>query len=205
VPATPFSDYVFDFDGTLVQSRAAKRRAFFDIFDPLHAPAIEAVLSADPDGSRHAVIPAMIDEVAKRGLPPMDKDAAALADRYAEVAAARVAAAPEMPGASTLLSALAARSRVYIASTTPHEELLRHVSARGWSQIVTAAFGYPHRKAAVVANCLARDGLAPRALLVVGDGVSDAEAAAQNGCPFHRIATPTDLAAVADLDMNVHV
>ncbi len=52
--------FVFDFDGTLVDSAAAKRQAFYDLFPSDCAAAVTAVLQRDPDGSRHALIPEMI-------------------------------------------------------------------------------------------------------------------------------------------------
>jgi phosphoglycolate phosphatase-like HAD superfamily hydrolase len=196
VPDTLFRAYVFDFDGTLVQSSAAKRDAFFDIFDATHAPAIEAVLSADPDGSRHVVVPAMVQKIEALGLAPVEGSVADLVARYASVASTRVASAPEMPGATALLEALSRSAIVYVASTTPHEELRRQLTARGWMQFLADAYGHPHAKPAVVAGILAQHHLKPSQLLVVGDGVSDAEAAAANGCNFHRIVAPRDLAAV---------
>ena len=63
--STPFEVYVFDFDGTLVQSAAVKRQAFFEVFPVGCATAVAKVLERDPDGSRHEVIPAMIADLDK--------------------------------------------------------------------------------------------------------------------------------------------
>ncbi len=186
--STRFDVVVFDFDGTLVQSAAAKRRAFFEIFPPASADAVEAVLNRNPDGSRHDVIPAMIEE---SGLAEFN--APSLIGDYGRHAAAAVEDAPEMPGASELLRRVSAQSAVYVASATPHDELLAQLSRRGWLSLLAGAYGYPHRKDAVVATLLKRHSIDRSRLLVVGDGISDREAAERNGCPFHEITGPQSL------------
>jgi phosphoglycolate phosphatase-like HAD superfamily hydrolase len=205
VPDTPFDVIVFDFDGTLVQSAAAKRQAFFDVFPRACAPAVEAVLLADPDGSRYRVIPRMLEEIDHRGLPRPGLDATELVDAYTARAAACVNAAPEMPGASVVLNKLARVTTVYVSSSTPHEQLLRFVSNRGWAAGIAGVFGFPHDKTVTVAALLRKHGIPGCRLLVVGDGSSDATAAADNGCVFHRIETPEDLMMIPALRDDCHV
>jgi phosphoglycolate phosphatase-like HAD superfamily hydrolase len=205
VPGTTFDVFVFDFDGTLVQSAAAKRKAFFELFRPDHAPAVETVLAADPDASRFAVIPMIYAEIARRGLPAPGADAAGLIEAYARKADAAVAAAPEVPGAGALLERLSGIGAVYVVSMTPHDHLLAHLKQRTWARYITAAFGYPNRKVVTVASLLAEHGIAPARLLVVGDGPSDEEAAASNGCCFHRIVRMADLLEVPTSTQVVNV
>lgn len=205
MPSTRPEIFVFDFDGTLVQSAAAKRQAFFDIFEPAQAPAVAAVLAADPDGSRFAVVPKMIVEIERLNLPQPAADAPALVRAYGERADALVAAAPEVPGATALLREIAAMAPLYVASATPQEQLAGHLKQRGWIAYVREAFGYPQKKGDVLAALIARHRIAPGAVLVVGDGISDAEAAEGNGCQFHRIRTPADLMGVRDYMAVAHV
>jgi phosphoglycolate phosphatase-like HAD superfamily hydrolase len=58
----PFDLFIFDFDGTLVDSAEIKRTAFFDLFrgDVAAQDVVRAVLSEDPEGSREQVIRAML-------------------------------------------------------------------------------------------------------------------------------------------------
>ena len=171
-----------------MQSAAAKRQAFFEIFPPASAPAVESVLNRNPDGSRHDVIPAMIEESRLAKF-----DAASLIGDYGRHASAAVEVAPEMPGATELLRRLSTQATIYVASATPHDELLAQLTKRGWLSLLAGAYGYPHRKHNVVAALLERHAIEPFRLLVVGDGISDREAAERNGCPFHEITGPQSL------------
>lgn len=184
--ATRFDLVVFDYDGTLVQSAEAKRRAFFEIFPERCAPAVEAVLTRDPDGSRHVVIPAMVEEAAARGLDVTGLTSQALVAAFARQVAVSVASAPEVPGAIEALELASRRAAAYIFSMTPHDELLAQIERRGWSGKVRQAWGFPSRKGEVLAMLMARHACAPERAIVVGDGVSDAEAARMNGCEFLR-------------------
>jgi phosphoglycolate phosphatase-like HAD superfamily hydrolase len=205
VTSTPFDVYVFDFDGTLVDSAAAKRQAFFDIFPPDCAASVAAVLERDPDGSRHHVIPAMIAEAKARGVPCAPALVVdTLVAAYGEAAGRAVRAAPEMPDAGAALRRAAERATCYVASMTPQDDIVELVSARGWNRLVREAFGFPHAKADVVATLLGRHRTKAHRLIVVGDGVSDADAAAAHGCAFHRIRTATDLATIPGLEVKLH-
>lgn len=202
MPATRFDVYVFDFDGTLVDSAAAKRRAFFDVFPADCESAVASVLARDPDGSRHTVIPAMIAEA---GNAALTLDAPALIEAYGVRARELVRNAEPIPGAQRVLASAASKASVYIASMTPQEELQDQLAARGWTPFVNEAFGFPQRKPEAVALLLARHAIAPARLLVIGDGISDREAAGQNGCAFHAITGPQSLLCIPGLGEDDHV
>ena len=192
---------MFDFDGTLVDTAAAKRRAFFDVFpgDPRHAAVVDAVLTADPDGSRHAVIPRMANAIAAHGLPLDGFTADERIARYGRLVAQAVSAAPEVHGATALLAAAHRAMEAHVASATPLEPLRAEIGRRGWAAHLHGVHGWPARKDEVVRMLMRTGGHSPAATLVVGDGVSDEAAARANGAVFHRIAAPADLAPVAAL------
>lgn len=181
---TPFDVVVFDFDGTLVQSADVKRLAFFKIFPGEYASAVSAVLERDPEGSRTRVIPAMIVEAKKNGLPTGALRVDDLIEAYAGRVAAGVAEAPEVPGATEALKLVSEQANVYVASTTPHSELLRHLERRDWTKWVREAYGFPAKKPDVVKSLLDRHHCPPPRLLVVGDGETDEVAARSNKCAF---------------------
>ncbi|MDP1700138.1 MAG: HAD hydrolase-like protein [Aestuariivirga sp.] len=201
---THFDVIVFDFDGTLVQSAGAKRQAFFDVFPADLAPAVATVLDRDPDGPRQRVIPEMIIEAARIGLPAQTIVADAMIGAYGAAAAAAVDAAPEMPGASNLLKRLSGAVPLYVFSITPHEQLTLLLARRAWLSLFTGIYGYPHNKVQTITNLLTHHGVRPSRLLVVGDGENDAVAAARNGCQFHRISKPEDLLALPGTELHQH-
>ena len=195
VTSTRFDAVIFDFDGTLVASAPAKRQAFFDIFPAEGAAAVAAVLAEDPDGSRHRVIPRMVALMQAQGigLPPGDYVA-----RYGEVSEQAVAQAPELPQASDRLARLAPLMELHVCSNTPEDTVRRHVAARGWSQNFRGVDGYPTTKRDRIAAVIAALGCPASRVAMVGDGISDAEAAEVNGCAFLAIRAPEDLARACD-------
>lgn len=185
---------IFDFDGTLVASAPAKRQAFFDIFPAAAAPAVAAVLAEDPDGSRHRVIPRMIEGARELGVTIPEAD---YVTRYGQVSEQAVAVAPELPGATSLLQRLSSAVELHVCSNTPKDTVRRHVAARGWNAFLTSIEGYPTVKRERIAAVIAARKLDPARVAMVGDGISDEEAAQANACAFFRIAAPEDLMRAA--------
>jgi phosphoglycolate phosphatase-like HAD superfamily hydrolase len=200
-----FEVVVFDFDGTLVDSAAAKYQAFFQLFPdtPEHRAVVAGVLNEDPDGSRYQVIPRMIERMRARGLAlPGGQAAEQRVAAYAALVERAVGSAPEVPGASEVLRQLRGRCAIYISSQTPEVAVRGLVEARGWAGLVAGVFGYPRDKAATVAALLGQHGIGGGQLAVVGDGTSDEEAARSNGCVFFPIRQPGDLARVGQQLVN---
>jgi phosphoglycolate phosphatase-like HAD superfamily hydrolase len=191
-----FEAIVFDFDGTLVDSAGVKYDSFFKLFPATeaHHAIVREVLADDPDGSRHAVIPRMVEAMRKRGLNVPGDNAVA---RYGAIVESGVSAANECSGASGLLAGLHGQAKLYIASNTPQEAVRHQAELRGWSRYFNDIFGYPARKADVVRELLQTNGIKPHRLVVIGDGISDEEAARFNDCVFIKISVPADLANVA--------
>lgn len=195
----PFDAAIFDFDGTLVDSAKPKRDAFFAIFPdtPLHRAIVSGVLEEDPDGSRHRVLPLMVGRMQAAGL---DRDRALvvsdLVANYGSVSEAAVKQAPELPGASALLAALSPRMQLHLCSNTPRKTVRAQVEARGWASYFATVEGHPAVKAEKVESVVRNGGFEPQRVVVIGDGISDQDAARANGCRFIAIKGPAHLAGV---------
>ena len=195
-----FDVIVFDFDGTLVQSAEAKREAFYRLF-PDEAPYREVVadvLRSDPDGSRHVVIPRMIETMTERGLalPATHGDTDRIG-AYAQAVYAAQSGAAECDGASEILHHLHACAAIYISSNTPEVDLATLLEKRGWTRFVSGWFGHPRDKSTTLSALIARHGGDPSRVAVVGDSSSDEHAAAAHGCPFFRVGGPVTLRHIA--------
>ncbi len=199
----------FDFDGTLVDSAPAKRQAFFELFPASedYARVVRDTLDSDPDGSRYHVIPRMAGVMRDVGLAaPGARDTDGLIRRYGEFALDAVSRAPEIPGATRLLEGLRERDMtLYLCSNTPQDAIESLVQARGWGKVFDEIAGYPTRKSDFVRRNMMRNGTPPSRAAFVGDGISDQQAAEENGIEFLRVAYGAGLEMIADeLLVNVH-
>ncbi|WP_457940339.1 hypothetical protein [Mesorhizobium sp. 10J20-29] len=98
-----FDVLVFDFDDTLVQLARVKLQAFSEIFPPGCETAVASVLSRDPDGSRYAVIPAMLAATAANDIDTSGITAEGLIKAYAARVAAGMSDAGDVPEAAGAL------------------------------------------------------------------------------------------------------
>lgn len=193
----------FDFDGTLVDSVDAKRRAFFDLFPRTerYAEIVEKVLRDDPDSSRYIVIPRIVE--AMEGLEvdrPITFDPQLLIEQYGEAVLREVRSAPELPGATSLLESLRlAGVKLFLSSNTPRDALMSLVESRGWKEYFVDTAGYPQSKDQFVRETLESRGAPKNRAAFVGDGVSDERAAKSNGIDFLAIRANGDLRRLASI------
>jgi phosphoglycolate phosphatase len=181
------STVVFDFDGTLVDSNAIKRQGFFDVVadEPANTARMFAVL-AKVQGDRRRIFESYIEARSASGTKGPDADA--LVRRYSNLVDARVAEAPEMPGASQILRGLQqAGLRVFISSATPLDNLARIIERRRWRDLCNGLYGHPHRKSDALRAIRAQLGTDIRSIVVVGDGADDLDSARAVGCGFFPV------------------
>ncbi len=175
---------VFDFDGVILESAEIKTEAFLELFAayPEHR---EAIL-------RHHYEHLGISRFEKfawiyRNLLGRELDGAEsrrLGEAYSALVLERVLVCPPVPGALELLADLRGRLRAFVASGTPQLELEEIVERRGLAPFFEEVRGAPETKEAIVRGLLERHHLAPTAVLMVGDGLSDYRAALAAGVRF---------------------
>lgn len=186
---------MFDFDGTLVDSNAIKRDAFYEVArGHVGGAAVLDGIFADRDaGDRFQVFRRFAEAVAPAeavaGL------AASLAAEYGRITEERIAACPETEGAGALLSRLA-EVPLYLYSATPEDSLRRTVARRGWSGRFGGVFGGPRVKPDILRHVSRLEGIEPPAMVVVGDGADDRAAAREVGCAFVAVGPAAGGAAV---------
>ena len=183
---------VFDFDGVILESADVKTDAFVELFADHGTEVVVRVREhhlANLGISRFKKFAWIAENVL--GRPLTDDESAALGRRFTDLALAKVLAAPFVAGAEAALAALAARGMpMFVASGTPHDELQLIVTRRGLAAVFHEVHGTPREKPDIVRDVLARHGLAPDAVLFVGDGMTDYHAARAAGTPFLARDTP---------------
>jgi phosphoglycolate phosphatase-like HAD superfamily hydrolase len=180
---------VFDFDGTLIDSNRLKYDAFFELFsdDQKHVQIIQSVLSEKKEQSRFIILEEILRQLGHIQADWIKKKVKILADRYNERVVAGAKTCSEIPGVSKVLRSLSLHYRLYVSSTTPEDPLKEIIVSRGWAQLFEDVFGYPRRKSETIQRIFKREKATGSELLVVGDGESDRQSAAVNGCHFVHI------------------
>jgi phosphoglycolate phosphatase-like HAD superfamily hydrolase len=175
---------VFDFDGVILESHDIKTEAFLALFAD-HPEAQEDIRNyhlTNAGISRYVKFEHITREIL--GLPYADADRERLGAEFARLTHERILVCPEVPGARELLTGLRGRILRAVASGTPEEELHQIVVERAMTDWFDEVWGTPRTKPEILRDILARHGLAPDRVLMVGDGLSDFKAAQETGVRF---------------------
>ena len=184
-PAPFIAVYVFDLDGTLIESDAVKTRAYFDIFPPAAEPVVQAAIRADRYENRFARIARILRGL--QGAEPAQAEIDRLAKAYNDICETHQSICAERTGASRVLASLAAKRPLYVCSGTWEESLVRVVRARGWQPHFRGVYGGPRKKATNLERVAAHAGCSETEMLVVGDTRDDLDAAIEKGCVFRGV------------------
>jgi phosphoglycolate phosphatase len=175
----------FDLDGTLVDSRHDLATAINLARGDLGLPPLEvdAILGMVGEGARNLVCkalggepePALLERAVERFFHHYETECTRATRPYA--------------GIDELLAALAPRWPLALLTNKPERFTRRIVDALGWAGrfdplIGGDTLGVRKPDPAGVARIAERHGLAPAAVVLVGDSRIDAATAAAAGCPF---------------------
>jgi phosphoglycolate phosphatase-like HAD superfamily hydrolase len=190
-----FRVIVFDFDGTLVDSRALKRAAYDHAFadQPKCLEALPVILEQLRHQSRYEIISAAVNHIPD--LTPAERagESERRARAYSDwVEQAIVDRATDSP-AGRLLPRWRVNAALYICSLTPVEPLRRILERLGWLAYFDGVAGYPVDKATLLRQAIAERGVRGDEALMVGDEDGDESAARQAGTAFFRIHEISDL------------
>lgn len=197
----------FDFDGVICDSVDVKTEAF----DRLYADFDDDVRRMVREYHLHHGGVSRYEKIRhfERTIHGQAADDATV-DRKAEEFAALVVDAvvdsPYIAGAREALERLKGVCPLFVVSGTPQEELRRIVERRGLTEYFDGVYGSPTTKSDIVAGLLVERGLAAQSTVMVGDAITDFDAARDNGVPFvgvvgrgHDSPFPPDTSVVGDL------
>lgn len=187
---------VLDFDGVLVESADVKTEAFAQLFPahPTYHDAIRRYHLRHAGISRHVKIRHIVTAIL--GEPADERRFEDLAERFRVLVEEQVADAPVVRGAREFLRAAQGRYHLYIASGTPEPELRRLAGRHGFSSSFVEVYGSPTTKPTLLRRIAAAEAVPAQAMVMVGDGESDRDAADETGVPFAaRVTGPGPLTA----------
>jgi len=176
---------VFDFDGVLVESLAIKGEAFAALYeDQPESIQLEITAYHNAHGGvtrydkiRHFHKTYLGKNLSKAQIQDW-------ADRFSKIVETKVIGAAEVKGAKDFLQSHADTYPMFVASATPQAELKRIVDSRGLSRFFKGVFGAPVSKGRHIRHVLDEYGFDANRVIMVGDAMSDYEAAMETGVKF---------------------
>lgn len=175
--------FVFDFDGTLVDSNAIKRRAFESCFSEF--PGAREEILAYCWGNNHVIRSDKFRHVFERilRLPYTPEVEERFHRQFERETTQAIIQSPEIPGASEFLEQVRRKAKTAVLSSTPHPILLKILQGRDWTRYFDLPRGAPVDKSEWLRR-QQENGIAADRILFFGDNVEDAQAAESAGCPF---------------------
>jgi phosphoglycolate phosphatase-like HAD superfamily hydrolase len=179
------SALVFDCDGIILESVDIKSQAFFALAESFGPDIQRRFLEYH---ERHAGVSRFMKfewlytTLIGREITPDESED--LGRRFSRFCREAVLAAPFVPGFPALLDEYRGRIPLFVASGTPHQELVDTLESRGIAGKFTGIYGTPPDKAALLRRIIADHALDPATTVMIGDGETDYEAARQAGTLF---------------------
>jgi phosphoglycolate phosphatase-like HAD superfamily hydrolase len=177
---------IFDCDGVILESVSVKTRAFARLAEPFGAGAVDSLVryhAAHGGVSRYKKFEWLYREVLGREISR--EELADLGRRFAETAFEEVCRCPLVPGVEDVLRRRQGRTPMYVCSGAPHEELHAVLRRRGLHGYFAGIYGSPPAKTELLREIVRLAGVEPASVVMVGDSVTDRDAAEAAGTQFY--------------------
>jgi len=192
---------IFDFDGVIVESVDIKTKAFAALFEHEGTDIVNQVVEyhlKNAGVSRLEKFRHIYKEMLNRELTEETFDH--LCKKFSELVVDEVVNAPYVRGAKEFLENSSTLYDCYIASATPHEEMVEISKRRGIASFFKAIYGAPKKKSDIVRTILNNNGLSPEDVVYIGDALSDYLAAKENKVVFIARLTGDNETLFKDMD-----
>ena len=177
---------VFDCDGVILESVPVKTRAFARIAAPFGVAAVDRLVmyhKAHGGVNRYKKFEWLYREVLGREIT--QEELAELGRKFAAIAFEEVCRCDLVPGVEAVLKHWQGRVPMYVCSGAPHEELHVILKGRGLDRYFAGIYGAPPAKAELLRGIIDRAGVDPATAVMIGDSVTDLDAAALVGTLFY--------------------
>jgi phosphoglycolate phosphatase-like HAD superfamily hydrolase len=175
---------IFDFDGVIVESAELKKNAYELIFKEYTDDCRETLdyFITNSGFSRFIIFRYFFENTLKKEYT--DSIGEILSKRYSGIVLQEVINAPFVDGAEEFLKKNHTRFLTFIATGTPHKEILYIAEQRGIDSYFDGIFGSPELKQKIINTILKEYGLKNDEVVFVGDAESDLTAALDTGVHF---------------------
>lgn len=174
----------WDFDGVIKESLQVKTDAFIRLFEDCGQHVVDKIVAhhlANGGLSRFEKFPLYLKWA---GRPQDDRTICALGEEFSDLVSQAVVDAPWVPGAERFIKANPYDQTFVVVSATPQEELECILQNLSMGECFASVFGSPTPKRDALQRSLACFNCVPRNSLMIGDAISDFNAATANGIPF---------------------
>jgi len=175
---------VLDFDGVIVESADIKTGAFRKLFSgyPKHVDAIVEYHKKNAGVSRYEKFSYIYENILKQPLD--ERKIGELGKRFSALVVDEIKACHLVPGALEFLKKYSKRAKLFIASSTPEEELRSLVKARDLQRYFKGVYGAPAKKSEITSKIMKKEGTKGKEVLFVGDSTADLAEATKAGVRF---------------------
>ncbi len=178
---------VFDCDGIILDSVDVKTHAFARVAEPFGASARDRLVeyhTLHGGVSRFEKFAWLIREEKGRDITP--EESKRMGEDFVRYCLEGVEQSPFVPGFMDTLNHWHGRVPLYVASGTPHQELVEVLTRRGIASKFAGIYGTPPAKAALLQTIVLKDAkVDPKATVMVGDSTTDLDAAIIVGTLFY--------------------
>ena len=168
---------IFDFDGVICESLAAKTKAFRKLFEN-YPDKLDEILKIHIDNggmSRYKKFELIFKDILKKELT--EQESRRLGQMFSEYCYAEVAACPFVEGAYEFLKKYHDKLFFFIVSGTPQEEMSSLVLDRKLDAFFKGVYGSPRVKDELITTILRQNNLAREQVVFIGDSVNDQQGA----------------------------
>jgi phosphoglycolate phosphatase-like HAD superfamily hydrolase len=176
----------WDFDGVVLDSVNVKTKAFSLMFSQYGPDVEKAVVEyhlANGGISRFEKFVYFYNHLLNRSVS--EEELTVLGEQFSSLVVQEVIAAPFIPGARESLDWFKSKGiPCFVVSGTPQEEIVHIVTKRGLDCYFVEVHGSPRGKPEIVHDIIERFNYTPQCCLLIGDAMTDFEAAMANAVQF---------------------